>query len=152
MSEFGQILIIEDNPDDFESTIRSFRKAGLLNPVHWSSNGQDALDYLHRQGKYRDNSNVQTPVLILLDLNMPGVDGRKLLASLKADRSLKRLPVIVLTTSADPVDINTCYDLGASTYIQKPVGFEELLEASRRLKKYWFGVAILPVEVAPVQS
>ena len=144
MSQLGQIMLVEDNPDDYESTVRSFRKANLLNPVHWSPNGADALDYLRRRGRYQDKPDVVTPALILLDLNMPGIDGRKLLETIKSDTALRRVPVVVLTTSTDQMDINKCYELGASTYIQKPVGFEGLIEASIRLKGYWFCVAILP--------
>jgi len=144
MNELGQILLVEDNPDDYESTARSFKKANLLNPIHWSQTGQDALDYLRRQGKYAVDRTVVTPTLILLDLNMPGLDGRGLLKLIKGDPLLRMIPIVVLTTSVDPSDINECYDLGASTYIQKPVGFEGLIEAAVRLKGYWFGVAILP--------
>jgi CheY-like chemotaxis protein len=144
MEQPGQLLLVEDNPDDYESTLRSFQKANLLNPVHWCRDGGDALDYLHRRGRYRDDSTVTDPVLILLDLNMPGLDGRKVLEAIKGDPQLKRLPVVVLTTSSDQVDIDRCYALGANTYIQKPVGFQGLIEASARLKGYWFGVALLP--------
>ena len=84
------------------------------------------------------------PALILLDLNMPGIDGRKTLALLKQDQTLKKIPVVVLTTSADEKDIEQCYQMGASTYIQKPVDFASLLEAVGRIKDYWFGMALLP--------
>jgi CheY-like chemotaxis protein len=144
MNDLCQILLVDDNPDDYESTKRSFKKANLLNPLHWSQSGQDALEYLHKKGKYKDDPSVVTPKLILLDLNMPGMDGRSVLQSIKGDTQLRRLPVVVLTTSSDPRDINRCYDLGASTYIQKPVGFDGLIEAATRLKGYWFGVAIFP--------
>jgi CheY-like chemotaxis protein len=152
MNKLGQLLLVEDNPDDYESTVRSFKKANLLNPLRWLRDGQDALDYLHRTGKYEGDSTVVTPALILLDLNMPGIDGRKVLESVKADAKLRRVPVVVLTTSADPLDINRCYDLGASTYIQKPVGFEGLIEAAGRIKGYWFGVALLPQTEAQAEQ
>jgi two-component system, response regulator len=151
MNELSQLLLIEDNPDDHESTIRGFRKANLLNPVHWCPNGLDALDYLYKRGKYAADPDAVMPALILLDLNMPGMDGRQLLATIKSDANLKRVPVIVLTTSSDMRDINECYDLGASTYIQKPVGFESLIEAAARLNGYWFGVAMLP-QLAPPEA
>jgi CheY-like chemotaxis protein len=147
MSDLGLILLVEDNPDDYESTVRSFKKAHLSNPVHWSPSGQDALDYLRKRGKYQHDSSAKLPQLVLLDLNMPGLDGRKVLELMKSDPHLKSLPVVVLTTSSDMMDVNKCYDLGASTYIQKPVGFEGLIEASTRLKDYWFGVAIFPKPV-----
>ena len=148
MNELGHILLVEDNPDDYESTVRSFKEANLLNPLHWSQSGEDALDYLHKRGRYNGDPAVVIPKLILLDLNMPGMDGRRTLQSIKTDLRLRALPVVVLTTSSDPNDINKCYDLGAATYIQKPVGFQGLIEAARRLKGYWFGIAIFP-EVLP---
>lgn len=138
------ILLVEDNHDDYEATIRSFRKAELKNPVHWCENGSEALDYLFRQGRYANDASVQTPCLILLDLNMPGVDGRAILKTIKSDKRTQSIPTIVLTTSSAEVDINQCYDLGASTYIQKPVAFEGLISAAERIKDYWFGLALLP--------
>jgi two-component system response regulator len=133
------ILMIEDNIDDYDAAIRSFAEARLDNPVQWCKGGQEALDYLESSpsGELR-------PALILLDLNMPGIDGREVLRALKCDPLLKSIPVIILTTSGDQRDVKQCYELGASTYIQKPVGFDELICAVRRIKEYWFVVAILP--------
>lgn len=137
------ILLVEDNIDDYEATIRSFKQAHLDNPVHWCKSGKDALDYLKREGKYADASD-DMPGLVLLDLNMPGIDGRKTLALVKQDQNLKQIPIVILTTSADERDIKQCYELGASTYIQKPVNFEGLVDAISRIKDYWFGLALLP--------
>jgi CheY-like chemotaxis protein len=145
MAELGVILLVEDNPDDYESTVRSFRKANLLNPVHWCQSGQEGLDYLYKTGRYAGDFPAITPTLILLDLNMPGMSGGQLLKVIKSDPHLRLVPVIVLSTSSDQLDINKSYDLGASSYIQKPVGFDGLVEAAKRLKGYWFGVAILPL-------
>lgn len=147
MSEQSQlpvILLVDDNEDDYEATERSFRKASFMNPLHWCRSGQDALDYLHGEGSYKDDKTVGIPTLILLDLNMPGMDGRRVLEFIKEDDVLRSIPIIILTTSSDERDIKRCYCLGASTYIQKPVGFENLIEAARRIKEYWFGVALLP--------
>lgn len=140
--ELPTILLVEDNVDDYEATTRSFKEAHFDNPVHWCQNGKDALDYLKREGKY-DVAAIR-PGLILLDLNMPGIDGRKALTVIKQDKSLKKIPVIILTTSADERDVEQCYELGASTYIQKPVSFEGLVDAISRIKDYWFGIALLP--------
>ena len=140
------ILLVEDNPDDFEAIARSFKKAGLTNPLHWSSSGQDALDYLQRQGKYTGLSSVERPALILLDLNMPGLDGRALLDTVKQVTALRRIPVVILTTSTDARDIDRCYELGASTYLQKPVDFDGLVLVARVIRDYWFGIALLPQE------
>lgn len=135
--ELASILLVEDNQDDYEATIRSLKKNHLLNPVHWCKNGQDALDYLQ-------NNSSDKPSLILLDLNMPGIDGRQVLQRIKENKKLKSIPVVILTTSTDNKDVEQCYCIGASTYIQKPVSFDGLTEAIRTMKDYWFGVAILP--------
>jgi CheY-like chemotaxis protein len=138
------ILLVEDNFDDYDATMRSFRAAHFNNPVQWCKTGQDALDYLRHEGVYANAPIEPRPVLILLDLNLPGIDGKKVLLIIKRDPLLATIPVIVLTTSRDDRDVTQCYELGASTYIQKPVNFDELLKAVSRIKDYWFGVAILP--------
>ena len=144
MAEPIHILLVEDNQDDYEATVRSLKKNHFMNPVHWCKNGQEALDYLFRQSDKANDPDVKTPDLVLLDLNMPGVDGRQVLKRLKDDAGLCSIPVVILTTSKDAQDIDACYKIGASTYIQKPVSFEGLTEAIRTMKDYWFGVAILP--------
>lgn len=138
------VLLVEDNVDDYEATARSFKEAHLDNPIHWCKSGKDAMDYLKHEGKYASEVAVDKPGLVLLDLNMPGIDGRKALALIKQDSRLKKIPIVILTTSADENDIEQCYELGASTYIQKPVDFEGLVEAVGRIKDYWFGIALLP--------
>jgi two-component system, response regulator len=140
------ILLVEDNLDDYEATCRAFKKANLCNPIVWCKSGRDALDYLKQEGAYKDARKAARPGLVLLDLNMPGLDGRKTLEAIKQDDALKRIPVIILTTSADERDIEACYQTGANTYVQKPVSFEGLIEAIRRLKAYWFEIALLPKE------
>jgi two-component system, response regulator len=138
------ILLVEDNQDDYEATSRAFKKANLFNPLVWCKSGRDALNFLKREGAHKDAGEDARPGLVLLDLNMPGMDGRKTLEVIKQDESLKRIPVIILTTSADERDIHSCYQTGANTYVQKPVSFEGLIEAIRRLKEYWFEIALLP--------
>lgn len=144
MNQEGIILLVEDNPDDYEATERSLRKNHLLNPIHWCQSGQDAYDYLHKINAYANDDSVRTPILMMLDLNMPGMDGRQLLREMKKSDDLRRIPIIILTTSNDPVDVDDCYSLGASTYIQKPVDFKGLTESIKTMKDYWFGIAILP--------
>ncbi len=144
MHDMSPILLVDDNQDDYEATLRSLKKNHLLNPVNWCRNGQDAMDYLLKEGQYKNEPTVKRPAMILLDLNMPGIDGRQVLQKIKDNESLRSIPVIILTTSADSKDIEQCYKLGASTYIQKPVGFDGLTEAIRNMKDYWFGVVILP--------
>jgi len=139
------ILIVEDSDDDFEATERAFKKTNnLANPIYRCESGQEALDYLFRNGKYENPEDSPRPGIILLDLNMPGKDGRVVLAELKDDTSLKEIPIVVLTTSNDERDIADCYQKGANTYIKKPVDFEGFFDAIKRLKEYWFEVSILP--------
>jgi len=147
MSKSQSILMVEDSEDDYEATMRAFKKVSPHNPVVWCRSGRDALDLLKREGVHR-NANGSHPGLILLDLNMPGLDGRKTLQLIKEDDKLKRIPVIILTTSTDERDIQDCYQMGANTYVQKPVSFDGLIEAIKRLKAYWFEIALLPKDGA----
>jgi two-component system, response regulator len=142
------ILLVEDNQDDYEATSRAFKKVNLCNPIVWCKSGRDALDYLKQEGAYKNALKVSRPGLVLLDLNMPGMDGRKTLQAIKQDDALKQIPVIILTTSSDERDIHACYQTGANTYVQKPVSFEGLIEAIKRLKAYWFEIALLPKQAA----
>lgn len=140
----SSILLVEDSEDDYEATIRAFKKADMRHPVAWCKSGQEALDFLRQEGNYKKEIKEQHPDLVLLDLNMPGMDGRKTLQLIKEDSELKKIPVVVLTTSGDERDIETCYRMGANTYVQKPVNFDGLIEAIRGLKAYWFDTALLP--------
>lgn len=140
------ILIVEDNDDDFFAITRAFKKVGLANPMQRCTNGDQALDYLFRHGEFSDNGNAPRPGIILLDLNLPGTDGRQVLRAIKGDPSLKKIPVIVLTTSRARQDIEKCYADGANSYIQKPVDMSGFVQAIARLKEYWFEIAILPKE------
>lgn len=138
------ILVVEDSPEDYEATHRTFRKAGLVNPIFHCADGDSALDYLWRRGDYGDPAKAPRPGIILLDLNLPGTDGRDVLAEIRGDKNLKNIPVVVLTTSRDDRDIETCYEIGANSYIQKPVDLEGFVNAITRLKEYWFEIVILP--------
>jgi two-component system response regulator len=145
MPRSGQpILLIEDSPEDLEATLRAFERSGLRNPVFHCGSGDEALDWLHRRGAHGDVR--ERPGIILLDLNLPGTDGRDVLLEIKQTESLRKIPVVVLTTSADLRDINACYDAGASSYIQKPVDLDGFMRAIQRLREYWFEVVILPRE------
>lgn len=140
------LLVVEDSDDDFHATVRAFKKAGLANPVRRCTNGDQALDYLFRRGEYVDPASSPRPGVILLDLNLPGTDGREVLREIKLDPALHKIPVIVLTTSSAEQDIQRCYDYGANSYVQKPVDLNGFVTAMTRLKEYWFEVAILPKE------
>lgn len=144
MSETQPILLVEDSPEDFETTERAFRKSGLNNPIFRCADGDEALDFLHRRGRYSDPKKAPRPGVILLDLNLPGTDGREVLNEIKTDPDLKQIPVIVLTTSKDERDIEVCYRCGANSYIHKPVDLDGFMKAIERLNDYWFEVVILP--------
>lgn len=138
------ILLVEDSPEDFETTERALRKSGLKNPIFRCADGDEALDFLYRRGRYSDPQTSPRPGVILLDLNLPGTDGREVLSEVKTDPNLKQIPVIVLTTSKDERDIEVCYRCGANSYIQKPVDLDGFMKAIERLNDYWFEVVILP--------
>lgn len=144
ISNSQPILLVEDTPEDAEATLRAFKKAGMANPIFHCTDGDDALDYLRKQGKYADPASAPRPGMILLDLNMPGTDGREVLAAIKADEGLRQIPVIVLTTSSDERDIQVCYRDGANSYIQKPVDMKGFLESIQRLVDYWYHIVLLP--------
>jgi CheY-like chemotaxis protein len=135
------ILLVEDSPEDFETAERAFRRSGLKNPIIRCADGDEALELLFRRGRFAD---APRPGVVLLDLNLPGTDGREVLAEIKAAPQLKHIPVIVLTTSSDDRDVQACYQAGASSYIQKPVDLEGFMRAIERLNDYWFEVVILP--------
>lgn len=146
MTPIQPILLVEDSPEDFEVTRRAFRKSGLKNPVVLCTDGDQALDFLHRRGRYADPALSPRPGIILLDLNLPGTDGRQVLEEIKRDEELKQIPVIVLTTSNDERDVAACYRAGANSYVHKPVDLEGFMSAIARLNDYWFEVVILPRE------
>jgi two-component system response regulator len=139
LHESQPILIVEDSEDDFDATKRAFSKANLRNPIKHAASGEEALSYLRSE-------TTTMPGLILLDLNMPGMDGRKTLEIIKQNKDFKKIPVVILTTSNDERDIKACYECGANTYIQKPVDFDGLISAIKQLKEYWFEIALLPKE------
>lgn len=138
------ILLVEDSPEDYEATVRAFKRSGLSNPIFRCEDGENALDFLHRRGPYADPERSPRPGVILLDLNLPGTDGREVLTEIKRDEHLKQIPVIVLTTSNDARDVESCYQAGANSYIQKPVDTEGFVRAIERLNGYWFEVVVLP--------
>jgi len=138
------ILIVEDSPEDYEATERGLRESGLANPIFRCEDGDEALDFLFRRGIYADPKKSPRPGIILLDLNLPGTDGCEVLNEIKNNDELKKIPVVVLTTSSDERDIELCYENGASSYIIKPVSFSGFMDAIRRLKDYWFEIVVLP--------
>lgn len=142
------ILMADDDPDDRLMTEKALQQYRLRNAVRFVEDGQELLDYLRRQGQYADAEQFPPPDIILLDLNMPRKDGREALAEIKADPHLRRIPVVVLTTSTAEADVLRSYDLGANAFITKPVTFQGLADAMRILSLFWFELVKLPPESA----
>jgi CheY-like chemotaxis protein len=144
LSQSRPILLVDDNPHDYEATKRCFKQIGVTNPLMYCADGDEALDLLHGITSQPQHSRAPRPGMILLDLNLPGTDGREVLNQLKQHKQLKSIPVVVLTTSSDPNDVDACYDKGANSYMVKPVDYDGLLEAMRSLCNFWFKVAEVP--------
>ena len=135
--EPSDILIVEDEPAHAELTKRAIRKSGNANRISIVSDGEEAFDYLYHRGKYEDIVRYPLPGLILLDIKLPGVDGIEVLKTIKEDALLKRIPVIILTTSEREEDIARSYNHYANSYLTKPVGFKEFEEKIRQIEFYW---------------
>ena len=138
------ILLADDDEDDRRLSIDALRKSHLINTLHCVDDGEELMDYLKRRGRYTDAVQSPRPGLILLDLNMPRKDGREALAEIRADPELRRIPVVVLTTSEAEEDIYSTYDLGVNSFITKPVTFEGLVKVMNTLGQYWFEIVKLP--------
>ena len=138
------ILLADDDPDDRQLTRDAFAENRLANVLNTVDDGEELLEYLQRRGRYADKRDEPLPGLILLDLNMPRKDGREALKEIKADATLRRIPIVVLTTSKAEEDILRTYDLGVNSYITKPVTFKSLVELIKVLGRYWFEVVELP--------
>jgi CheY-like chemotaxis protein len=132
-----EILLVEDLKDDIELTLRVLNKSKLENRIHITRDGQEALDYMYRKGKYEDENKAPMPDLILLDIKLPKVDGLEVLKQLKSDPKFKRIPTVILTVSQREEDINKSYDLGANSYIVKSVAFDEFNETIENIERYW---------------
>ena len=139
LAEQIEILLVEDNPLDAELTMRGLKDEKLANNITWVKDGQQALDYIFRQGAYAERENFR-PRLILLDLKMPRVDGIEVLRAIRADESTKRIPVVIMTSSQEESDVVSSYDLGVNSYIVKPIDFSSLTDIARRAGFYWMAV------------
>lgn len=138
------ILMAEDDPDDRLLTKEALTESRLTNGIYFVEDGIELLDYLNRRGKFANPVDSPRPDIILLDLNMPRMDGREALVEIKADPNLRRIPIVVLTTSKTEEDILKSYNLGVSGFITKPVTFDGLIEAMRIVGEYWFSIVKLP--------
>ena len=138
-----EILLVEDNPGDARLAQEAIREAQMRNRLNWVLDGVEALTFLRKEGKHKQ---APRPDLILLDLNLPRKDGRELLAEIKRDEQLKRIPVVVLTTSEAEEDISRAYRLKANCYIAKPPQLDDLVKIVKSIEEFWFRVARLPAE------
>ena len=136
-----EILLVEDNPGDVRLTIEALKESKLYNNLNIVGDGVEAIAYLRREGQYAQSPR---PDLILLDLNLPREDGREVLSEIKADATLKRIPVVVLTTSAAEQDILRTYELHANCYITKPVDLEQFIMIVQNIQEFWFSIVKLP--------
>jgi CheY-like chemotaxis protein len=134
-----EILLVEDSPLDAELTMRGLRTEKLANNIVWLKDGQQAIDYLFRQGEYAARAS-STPRLVLLDLKMPRVDGLEVLRAIKSNDATKRIPVVIMTSSQEETDIARSYDLGVNSYVVKPIEFESLAAIARNAGFYWLAI------------
>lgn len=137
------LLVVEDSPEDFELISRGLERAGFEAQLHHCLNGDDALDFLHRSGDYAD---MPTPALIILDLNLPGTDGREVLEEMKQDPALALIPTVVFSNSSNSNDVNACYALGANSFVEKPLGPDAFTQVMLKLRDYWLLLVRLPDE------
>ncbi|MBI1772283.1 MAG: response regulator [Burkholderiales bacterium] len=133
----GTILLIEDNPSDIGLTERAFKKSHITNNLVIAQDGQEGLDYLFCQGSYANREDANPPMLVLLDLKLPKVDGLEVLRQIRNDPRTHRVPVVILTSSREEQDVATGYDLGVNSYIRKPVDFQQFAEVIKQLGLYW---------------
>ncbi|MFZ5468700.1 MAG: response regulator [Myxococcota bacterium] len=137
MNRTHVILLVEDNPDDIELTLRAFEKSKVANRIVVAQDGEEALEYLFAEGRHAQRDEAQNPQVVLLDLKLPKVGGLEVLQRLRADERTKRLPVVVLTSSDEERDVISSYDLGANSFVRKPVDFNAFIEAAHQLGLYW---------------
>ena len=145
MDNFEQveILLVEDNPRDAELTMRALKNGKLANQLMWVKDGQQALDYLFRQGEYSQRADT-VPRLVLLDLKMPRVDGIEVLKAIRADERTRRVPVVIMTSSQEEKDVAQSYELGVNSYVVKPVDFNAFANIARQSGYYWLAINRTP--------
>lgn len=135
--EIIDILLVEDNPQDAELAIRALKKSNLSNNIFTVTDGAEALDFLYCKGKYEGRQSLNKPKVILLDLKLPKINGLEVLAKIKSDQSLKKIPIVVVTSSKEDPDIKEAYELGANSYVVKPVDFDKFIDSIQNLGYYW---------------
>lgn len=148
MAEFGRILLVEDHPHDVELILTALSENSLANEVVVVRDGEEALDYLYRRGVFRLRLE-GNPIVILLDLKLPKVDGLEVLTALKADSLFRLIPVVVLTSSREEPDLARCYELGSNAYVVKPIDFREFVDVIKHVGLFWAVVNQPPPQVLP---
>ncbi|MEM8676447.1 MAG: response regulator [Cyanobacteria bacterium P01_G01_bin.67] len=138
------LLIIEDSDEDFAALARIISKTKISNPVYRCKDGEEALEFLYHEGEYADQTLAPRPSLIVLDLNLPGTDGRELLAEIKQNAHLQTIPIVIFSTSSNPKDIDACYRYGISGYMVKPMDINRLNRLVETFLEYWFQAVELP--------
>jgi CheY-like chemotaxis protein len=145
-AQLAQILIADDDQDDCLMTREAFKECRIHNPLHFVHDGEELLNYLKRRPPYEDAVRYPLPGLILLDLNMPRMDGREALLAIKSDKLLRSIPVVILSTSSADEDIRRSYAIGVNSFITKPASFSGLLEVVKNLGRYWLETVALPTD------
>jgi CheY-like chemotaxis protein len=145
-NEAVEILLVEDTPADAELTIRALKKHSVVNNLVWVKDGAEALDFLFANGAYAERNSTHLPKVVLLDLRLPRVSGIEVLRRIKADERTRQIPVVVLTSSKEDVDVEECYRLGVNSYITKPVSFDDFVKVVGELGLYWILLNKIPHE------
>lgn len=141
-----QIVLVEDNQDDAELTMRSLKNSNFVNEIIWLKDGEEAINYLTGKGEFSSRDINIKPRLILLDLKLPKLNGMEVLARIKKDENLDKIPVVVMTSSKENRDLEKCYELGANSYVVKPINFTNFMEMTREISMYWVLINQIPDE------
>ena len=141
-----QIVLVEDSFDDAELTQRSLKNSNFVNEVIWLKDGEEAINYLQGKGEYAKRDTAIKPRLILLDLKLPKLSGLEVLERIKKDKNLHKIPVVVMTSSKENKDLDRCYELGANSYVVKPINFSNFMEVTKEISMYWVLINQIPEE------
>ncbi len=141
-----QIVLVEDNVDDAELSMRSLKNSNFVNEIIWLKDGEEAINYLTGKGEYSERDLAIKPKLILLDLKLPKLNGMEVLEVIKNDENLDNIPVVVMTSSKEDRDLKKCYELGANSYVVKPINFNSFMEMTKEISMYWVLINQLPDE------
>ena len=139
-----QIVLVEDSFDDAELTMRSLKSSNFVNEIIWLKDGEEAVNYLQGKGEYEDRDTSVKPKLILLDLKLPKLSGIEVLERIKKDENLRKIPVVVMTSSKENTDLERCYELGANSYVVKPINFSNFMDVTKEISMYWVLINQIP--------